>query len=105
MTRIDGLNPLSTSRTMGGHAASGVDSSDSGRAGEAKGANGRQDVLALSNRGRVVAEAAHAVNESSDVRSEKVAALKAAIANGTYSSNAREIAERLFSNAGFTAGL
>jgi flagellar biosynthesis anti-sigma factor FlgM len=46
----------------------------------------------------VVAEAARAVSQSRDVRSEKVAALKAAIANGTYRSNAREIAERLVAN-------
>jgi anti-sigma28 factor (negative regulator of flagellin synthesis) len=32
------------------------------------------------------------------VRTEKVAAIKAALANGSYSSNAREIAERLFAN-------
>ena len=61
-------------------------------------ARGRQDVLNLSDRGRVVAEAASAVANSRDVRAEKVAALKAAIANGTYSSNAREIAARLIAN-------
>lgn len=103
MTRIDGLNSLSTSRTLSGQGASGVDSGDSGRPGEANRAGGRQDVLALSNRGRVVAEAAHAVNQSAEVRSDKVLALKAAIADGTYASNAREIAERLFANAGFMA--
>ncbi|MBA4180998.1 MAG: flagellar biosynthesis anti-sigma factor FlgM [Anaerolinea sp.] len=103
MTRIDGLNPLSTSRTLGGSGAAGIDSAGSSRADEAKTAGGRQDVLALSNRGRVVAEAAHAVNGSADVRAEKVLALKAAIANGAYSSNAREIAERLMANAGFMA--
>jgi flagellar biosynthesis anti-sigma factor FlgM len=45
-----------------------------------------------------MAEAARAVSESRDVRAEKVAALKAAIANGTYSSNAREIAARLLAD-------
>ena len=61
-------------------------------------ARGRQDVINLSHRGRIVAEAARAVHTSSDVREAKVAALKAAIANGSYSSNAREIAERLVAN-------
>lgn len=61
-------------------------------------ARGKQDVINLSNRGRIVAEASQAVRQSSDVRAERVAALKAAIANGTYSSNAREIAERLIAN-------
>lgn len=103
MTRIDGLNPLSTSRTLSGNGASSVESAGSGRAEEANRPGGRQDVLALSNRGRVVAEAALAVQQSSDVRQDKVLALKSAIANGTYSSNAREIAERLFANAGFVA--
>ncbi|MEO9255641.1 MAG: flagellar biosynthesis anti-sigma factor FlgM, partial [Tepidiformaceae bacterium] len=62
---------------------------------------GRQDVLSVSDRGRVVAVAARAVNGSRDVRSEKVASLKAAIADGSYKSNAREIAERLLSNGSF----
>jgi negative regulator of flagellin synthesis FlgM len=61
-------------------------------------ARGRQDAVNLSNRGRLVAEAAQAVALSRDVRTEKVAALKAAIANGSYRSNAREIAVRLFAN-------
>ncbi len=103
MTRIDGLNPLSTSRTMGGQASTGVDPSDGDKSTGAA-AGGRQDVLAVSDRGRVVATAARAVHESHDVRSEKVAMLKAAIADGTYKSNAREIAERLLANGGFGIG-
>jgi len=45
MTRIDGLNSISTSRTLGGHGASGIESGESGRPGEANRAGGRQDVL------------------------------------------------------------
>jgi flagellar biosynthesis anti-sigma factor FlgM len=103
MTRIDGLNPLSTSRTMNGAVASGIEGGDSDRADGAGKAGGRQDVLALSNRGRIVAEAAAAVVGSRDVRAEKVLALKAAIADGSYTSNARDIAERLLAN-GFGQG-
>ena len=100
MTRIDGLNPLSTSRTMGSHASSGIESSDGDGASHANAAGGRQDVLALSDRGRVVGLAAAAVAQAPDTRAAKVAALKASIADGTYTSNAREIAERLLATGG-----
>lgn len=103
MTRIEGLNPLSTSRTMSGMGATGIDSADADHSPGAARAAGRQDVLALSSRGRIVAEAARAVHEAPDVRTERVLALRAAIADGTYTSNAREIAQRLMANAGFTA--
>lgn len=97
MTRIDGMNLSGASLNPAG--ATGVGSNGSSAETEAAiKARGRQDVLNLSSRGRIVAEAARAVENSRDVRSEKVAAIKAALANGTYSSNAREIAERLFSN-------
>lgn len=98
MARIDGLN-LSGANMNPASAAGGAGASQDPTAAEAAlKARGRQDAVSLSNRGRLVAEAAHAVASSRDVRTEKVAALKAAIANGTYSSNAREIAERLYAN-------
>lgn len=99
MARIDGLNPLTTSRTTSGMAATGVDASGDERA--ATGgttAAGRQDVLSVSSRGRVMAVAASAVAQSRDVRAERVATLKAAIADGSYKSNAREIASRLMAD-------
>ena len=105
MTRIDGINPLSTSRTMGGQASPGIDAADhDGSSSAAGGTGGRQDVLSVSARGRIVAVVARAVGESADVRSEKVAALKAAISDGSYTSNAREIAERLMANGGLGIG-
>jgi negative regulator of flagellin synthesis FlgM len=101
MNRIDGLNPLGTSRTMQGQGAGAPgDSSTAGRAGEIE-AGGRQDEVTLSNRGRGVAEAMRTVVASPDVRSGRVAALKAAIADGSYSSNAGEIARRLLANGSF----
>jgi negative regulator of flagellin synthesis FlgM len=100
MTRIDGLNPLATSRTIGGQASPGIDAADNDGSSAPVSPGGRQDVLSVSDRGRVVAVGARAVRESSDVRSEKVAALRAAIAEGSYKSNAREIAERLMANGG-----
>lgn len=97
MARIDGLNLSGAS--LNPAAAAGTSATGSSAESEAAvKARGRQDVLNLSNRGRIVAEAARAVSQSSDVRAERVAALKAAIANGTYSSNAREIAQRLIAN-------
>lgn len=97
MTRIDGLNPLATGRTMAGQASSAIEGNDNDRSANGVAA-GRQDVLAVSARGRIVATAAHEVSSASDVRAEKVAALKAAIAGGTYTSNARAIAQRLLAN-------
>lgn len=98
MARIDGLNLSGASMNPATAAAGAAGTPGSAEAEAALKARGRQDVLNLSNRGRIVAEAARAVADSRDVRAEKVAALKAAIANGSYSSNAREIAERLVAN-------
>lgn len=98
MARIDGLNLSSTNLNPAGAAAAANGANDPAAAEAALKARGRQDAVSLSNRGRLVAEAAQAVADSRDVRAEKVAALRAAIANGSYSSNAREIAERLFAN-------
>lgn len=97
MARIDGLN-LSGANLNPASAAGAGSSQDPAAAEAALKARGRQDAVSLSNRGRLVAEAAQAVAASRDVRAEKVAALRAAIANGSYKSNAREIAERLFAN-------
>lgn len=104
MTRIEGLNPLATGRTIGGQASPGIDATDTDRKSSPVAAGGRQDVLSVSDRGRTVAVAALAVRESSDVRSDKVAALQAAIASGSYKSNARDIAERLMANGGLGIG-
>ncbi len=98
MARIDGLNLTGASLTPASAAGATLGTGSTAEQEAAARARGRQDVLNLSDRGRVVAEAAAAVANSRDVRAEKVATLKAAIANGTYSSNAREIAERLLAN-------
>ena len=97
MARIDGLNLSGASLNPAGAAGAGS-THDSAASAAAIKARGRQDAISLSNRGRLVAEAAQAVGESRDVRAEKVAALKAAIASGSYRPNAREIAERLIAN-------
>ena len=102
MTRIDGLNPLTTSRTLAGQNSNGVDGAGADGQTQDASALGRQDAVAVSARGRVMAIAAAAVKQAPDVRAAKVAALRAAIADGTYSSSAREIAERLLSSGGLS---
>ena len=105
MSRIDGFNPLSTSRTLQGGSAQGVENSRDGRNadGAAAAGSGGYDNLSLSSRGREVALAARAVAETPDVREAKVAALKAAITNGTYTSDSRDIAARLLQSGTFGA--
>jgi negative regulator of flagellin synthesis FlgM len=98
MARIDGLNLGGTHLNPTGAAGAPGHAGGTSPGDAANGARGPQDVLTLSPRVRLMAEAARAVSESRDVRAEKVAALKAAIANGTYSSNAREIAARLLAD-------
>ena len=97
MTRIDGFNPLATSRTGQSLGADGVDRNGAGRNGEAEGV-GAQDRATLSPRGRYIGQAVAAVASAPEVRAEKVAALKAAIADGSYKSNARDIAARLLAS-------
>ena len=98
MARIDGLNLGGTHLNPAGGAGAAGQAAHAGSAQGANGARVAHDILALSRRGRIVAEAARAVAEARDVRAEKVAALKAAIASGTYTSNAREIAARLLAD-------
>jgi flagellar biosynthesis anti-sigma factor FlgM len=100
MTRIDGLGSLATSRTMQGNAAQGIDGGEGGPGASEK-ANGRQDNISVSGRSRMVANAARAVHDAPDVRAERVAALKASIADGTYASDSRAIAERLLRSGSF----
>lgn len=104
MARIDGLNLGGTHLNPAAGTGGASQASQAGGPDAAPGARAARDVLSLSPRGRIVAEAARAVAESRDVRAEKVAALKAAITNGTYSSNARDIAARLLAN-GIAEGL
>ncbi|MGE5596184.1 MAG: flagellar biosynthesis anti-sigma factor FlgM [Hyphomicrobiales bacterium] len=102
MNRIDGLNPLATSRTLSGQGANGVEGSrDRDGSQAADGVSSGLDNVNLSRRGRIVAEAARAVHQAPDVRADRVAALKAAIADGTYSSDSREIAARLLATGTF----
>jgi negative regulator of flagellin synthesis FlgM len=100
MNRIDGSNPLATSRLGQGMAPQQVNGERSAEADAAHGATGR-DLASISTRGRFVAETVRAAQDSPDVRVDKVAALKASIANGTYHSNARDIALRLASGGTF----
>ncbi|GAB4333171.1 MAG: hypothetical protein Kow0010_19380 [Dehalococcoidia bacterium] len=97
MNRIDGVNPLTTSRTQHGAAAGVAEATLSGR-GPRDGVDGRRDALSVSERGRIVARAAVAVQGAPDARDARVAALKAAIAAGTYEIDAEAVARRLIAN-------
>ncbi|MBI2764423.1 MAG: flagellar biosynthesis anti-sigma factor FlgM [Chloroflexi bacterium] len=100
MTRIDGLGSLATSRTTQGNAAQGIEDA-AGRPEGSERAAGKLDNISVSDRGRIVAEASLAVRNTPDVRADRVAALKASIANGSYASDARAIAERLLRSGSF----
>jgi flagellar biosynthesis anti-sigma factor FlgM len=97
VTRIDGFNPLATSRTAQSLGTEGIERNGNGRNGETEGI-GAQDRATLSPRGRFIGQAVAAVASSPEIRAEKVAALKAAIADGSYKSNARDIAARLLAS-------
>jgi len=102
MNRIDGLGTLGTSRTLPGNNAGEIDGGQS--AAESEGSDrapGRHDSLSVSDRGRIMAVAASAVRSSTGVRAEKVAALRAAIANGDYQFEPRAIAARLLASGTF----
>ena len=96
MTRIDGLNTGAAGRALQGGSASGIDSGAGapGEHVEAAG-SGKQDAIVVSDRARVMALAARSVAAASGVRTDRVAALKAAIANGSYTVDAQGIAARL----------
>ncbi len=94
MSRIDGLQPGGLERALGGRGVSETP----GATGEGRAAASRAegaDRAVLSPRGRLVAAAMDSVRGAPDVRSERVAALKAAIADGRYEIDAESIARRL----------
>jgi negative regulator of flagellin synthesis FlgM len=104
MTRIDGLNPLTTSRTAQGQGAQGIGGGgDRDKDSEAAQVGGPQDNITLSTRSRIVADVSGYVASAPDVRAGRVADLKAAIANGTYRVSAGDIAARLLATGTFGA--
>ncbi len=54
-----------------------------------------RDGVEISSIGRDIQTAKKAVNEASDIREDKVAAIKAQIANGTYNVSAESFADKL----------
>jgi negative regulator of flagellin synthesis FlgM len=53
------------------------------------------DSVELSDTGRALANATQAVAQTSDVREDRVAAIKAALASGTYSVDSRALAQAM----------
>lgn len=101
MTQIDNVNPLITNQADQGEGAASVAGADRRGAGAEPGDARHLDRVTLSDRGRIVAATAHAVAASPEVRSRHVAALKEAIANGTYEVDAYLIATRLAATGTF----
>ena len=101
MNRIDGLNPLQTSRTLGGPSTSAVRGSGQDREGAAEEISGKQDAVLISLRSREVAEVSRAVANAPEVRADRVSLLRAQIASGSYQSNARDVAARLLASGAF----
>ena len=97
MDRIDGTNPLSTSRTQAGQPPADAPTRADGRD-RAEALGGKQDRLAVSDRARLVAEASSVVRDTVDVREARVAELRAAIADGSYKPDAGEVARRLLAS-------
>ncbi len=56
---------------------------------------GFKDKLNISNAGKDLQVAKKAVNEAPDVRSEKIASIKAAIDNGTYDVSGEAFADKI----------
>jgi flagellar biosynthesis anti-sigma factor FlgM len=101
MNRIDGANPLATSRTAAGQAPLGIESAGHGPDAASPAAPGPQDNVSLSARSRIVAEVAAQVAAAPDARAAKVAQLRAAIGGGSYQVDPAEIARRLASSGSF----
>ena len=56
------------------------------------------DRVSVSHEARMLTEAYAAATNAPEIRQDKVATLKAQIANGTYAPNSRAIAEKLLQN-------
>jgi negative regulator of flagellin synthesis FlgM len=56
------------------------------------------DAVSISDKARSLSAAHKAVADAPDVREDRVSALKAAIADGTYSVNSRNLASKLLSS-------
>jgi len=77
-------------------AMAALRSNASASAASASPAASRQaDSVTLSDAARAMANASKVVGEASDVREDKVAAIKAAIANGSYSVDSRALARSM----------
>jgi len=56
------------------------------------------DAISLSDTARALSAASKSVGDASDVREDRVAAIKSAIANGTYSVDSRQLARKLLTS-------
>ena len=87
------LNALERLRATAAVAALRANSASAGQSGPT--AARRPDGVTISDSARSLAAAHKAVGDAPDVREDRVSALKAAIADGTYSVDSRTLAARL----------
>ena len=59
------------------------------------GTSRQPDAVTLSDAARALSAATRSVADAADIRTDKVAAIKAAIANGTYSVDSRQLARAM----------
>jgi negative regulator of flagellin synthesis FlgM len=90
------ISPLGGQDRLRAAAAAAALRANSAGSVASPGAPARQpDVVSISDSGRSVAAARKAVAAAPDVREERVNALKAAIADGSYSVDSRTLAAKL----------
>jgi negative regulator of flagellin synthesis FlgM len=56
------------------------------------------DAVSLSDTARALAASTKSVGDAADVREDRVAAIKSAIANGTYSVDSRQLARKMLTS-------
>jgi negative regulator of flagellin synthesis FlgM len=81
-------------------AAAALRANSAGRGPNAPGTPRQPDAVSLSATGRSLAAARKAVTDAPDVREDRISAIKAAIADGTYSVDSRTLATKLLKNSG-----
>ena len=79
-------------------AAAALRANSASRVASGPGAPRQPDAVSLSDTARSIVAARKAVADAPDVREDRVSALKAAIADGTYSVDSRNLASKLLSS-------
>jgi negative regulator of flagellin synthesis FlgM len=94
------ISPLSGQDRLRAAAAAAALRANSGSGGASPAGVARQpDAVSISDKARSIASAHKAVADAPDVREDRISALKASIADGTYSVDSRSLASKLLKNS------